>query len=101
MRIAAAGGANVRVVAVTKGFGPDAIEAAVAAGCRDIGENYAQELALKLEQVRGPLPFVHFIGHLQTNKVKQLAALVDVWQSLDRTAVIDAVARHAAPGSDV
>ena len=100
-RIAAAGGSGVRVVAVTKGFGVDAIEAAVAAGCSDVGENYAQELIAKVTAVRGPAPRVHFIGHLQTNKVKQLAPVVDVWQSVDRTAVVDALERHAAPGSAV
>jgi PLP dependent protein len=99
-RIAAAGGTDVRVVAVTKGFGPDAIEAAVAAGCQDVGENYAQELVAKLPAVRGPVPRVHFIGHLQTNKVKQLAPMVDVWQSVDRPAAVDALERHA-PGSVV
>ena len=47
-RIAAAGGNDsVAVLAVTKGFGADAIEAAVAAGCTAIGENYAQELLAK------------------------------------------------------
>src|SRR3954454_18868807 len=100
-RIAAAGGNGVRIIAVTKGFGRDAIEAAVAAGCLDVGENYAQETIAKLAAVRGPAPRVHFIGHLQTNKVKQLAPLVDVWQSVDRVAAVDALERHAAPGSAV
>ena len=100
-RIAAAGGDGVLVVAVTKGFGPDAIEAAVAAGCHDIGENYAQELLAKVPAVRGPAPVVHFIGHLQSNKVKHLAPVVDVWESVDRQAAIDALERHAAPGSTV
>ena len=46
-RIAAAGGDDrrIRIVAVTKGFGPDAVRAAVAAGLADVGENYAEELA--------------------------------------------------------
>jgi pyridoxal phosphate enzyme (YggS family) len=100
-RIRDAGGTDVRIVAVTKGFGPEAIEAAVAAGCRDVGESYAQELVAKLPEVRGPAPVVHFVGHLQTNKVKQLAPFVDVWQSIDRLAAVDAVVRYAAPGSAV
>ena len=90
-RVAAAGGSDVRVVAVTKGFGADAIEAAVAAGCPDVGESYAQELVAKVPAVRGPAPRVHFIGHLQTNKVKQLAPVVDVWQSVDRVGVVEAL----------
>jgi pyridoxal phosphate enzyme (YggS family) len=100
-RIASAGGKNVRIVGVTKGFGSDAIEAAVAAGCRDIGESYAQELINKLADVRGPAPIVHFVGHLQTNKVKHLAPHVDVWHSVDRLRVVEALGRHAAPGATV
>ncbi len=100
-RIAAAGGTNVRIVAVTKGFGADAIEAAVGAGCRDIGENYAQELTAKLVDVRGPAPVVHFVGHLQTNKVRQLAPVVDVWQTVDRLAAVEALSRRAPPGAIV
>ena len=100
-RIAAAGGKEVRIVAVTKGFGPEAIETAVAAGCRDIGENYAQELVAKLPAVRGPRPVIHFVGHLQTNKIRQLASVVDVWQSVDRIDVVDILARRAAPSARV
>jgi pyridoxal phosphate enzyme (YggS family) len=100
-RVVRAGGSHVRIVAVTKGFGADAIEAAVAAGCADVGESYAQELIAKRAEVRGPAPVVHFIGHLQTNKVKLLAQWVDVWQSVDRPAVVEALARHAEPGATV
>ena len=53
-RIDAAGGTGVDVLAVTKGFGADAIDAAVAVGCRRIGENYAQELLDKLRLVESP-----------------------------------------------
>ncbi len=42
-RLVAAGGADVVIVAVTKGFGPDAVEAAVSVGLDDIGESYAQD----------------------------------------------------------
>lgn len=91
---------HVGVVGVTKGFGPDAIEAAVAAGCEAIGENYAQELLAKREVIERLHPDVHFIGRLQRNKVRQLAPLIDVWCSLDRTSVVDEVARRA-PGARV
>ena len=101
-RIAAAGGGRrVRIVAVTKGFGPECIEAAMAVGCRDIGENYAQELLGKLADVRGPRPRVHFIGRLQTNKVRLVSTVVDVWQSVDRPELVDALARHGRPGATV
>jgi PLP dependent protein len=91
---------RIAVVGVTKGFGPRAIEAAVAGGCDAIGENYAQELLDKRGTVERLRPEVHFIGRLQRNKVRQLVGLVDVWCSLDRASVIDEVARRA-PGARV
>ena len=71
-RLDAAGGADVRIVAVTKTFGPSAVDAAVAAGLDDVGENYAQEAAAKLTEIT-TTPTVHFIGRLQRNKVRLLA----------------------------
>ena len=55
-RIAAAGGdeRRIRIVAVTKGFGPDAVRAAVAAGVCDVGENYADELVAKHAAAEAP-----------------------------------------------
>ena len=97
---AAAGGSDVALVAVTKGFGADAIDAAVAAGCERIGENYAQELRAKLAEVRTRPAEVHFIGRLQSRKVKALTGAVDVWQSIDRAALIDELARRA-PGARI
>ena len=91
---------RVALVGVTKGFGPDAIDAAVAAGCDAIGENYAQELLDKRATVERLGPEVHFIGRLQRNKVRQLTGLVDVWCSLDRASVIDEVAKRV-PGAHV
>jgi pyridoxal phosphate enzyme (YggS family) len=99
-RIEAAGGHNVTLVAVTKGFGADAVEAAAAAGCTDVGENYAQELLAKLPDVHRARPRVHFIGRLQSNKVKLLSSVVDVWQSVDRSSLVAPLARHA-PGAHV
>jgi pyridoxal phosphate enzyme (YggS family) len=89
---------RVAVVGVTKGFGADAVAAAVAAGCDAIGENYAQELLDKRTTVERLRPEVHFIGRLQSNKVRQLAGIVDVWCSLDRASVIDEVAKRAPGG---
>ena len=89
---------RVAVVGVTKGFGADAVAAAVAAGCDAIGENYAQELLDKRTVIERLGPEVHFIGRLQRNKVRQLADLVDVWCSLDRASVIDEVAKRAPGG---
>jgi len=91
----------VTVIAVTKAFGVDAVRAAVAAGCRDIGENYAQELIDKMREYgEHDRPTVHFIGRLQSNKVKMLAPVVDVWQSVDRASLVDEIARRA-PGARI
>ncbi len=107
-RIRALGGdREIQLVAVTKGFGADAIRAAAAAGCTMVGENYAQELLAKLGQLTAgsgadplAMPQVHFIGRLQTNKVRLIAAIVDVWQSVDRAPLVDEIARRA-PGATV
>lgn len=96
----AGGGPDVVVVAVTKGFGPDAIEAAVGAGITDVGENYAQELLAKLADLRVPAPRVHFIGRLQSNKVRLLVGHVDLWQSVDRPSLVTELAKRA-PGAAV
>jgi PLP dependent protein len=104
-RIAAAGGDPdaVTVVAVAKGFGPDAVEAAVGAGLADVGENYAQELLAKAEAVTpgtaGRCRW-HFIGHVQRNKVRALAPVVDLWQTVDRLVTGEDIA-HRAPAAKV
>ena len=73
---------------------------AAAAGCRAVGENYAQELLAKREAIVRSGVEVHFVGRLQSNKVRQLAGVVDLWSSLDRTSVVDEVARRD-PGARV
>ncbi len=99
-RIDDAGGVAVTLVAVTKGFGPDAIEAVAGAGVADIGENYAQELAVKADTARRLGLVVHFIGRLQTNKVRSLVGTVGFWQSVDRPAIAIEIAKRA-PGARV
>ncbi len=91
---------HVDIVGVTKGHGPWAIAAAVEAGCDGVGENYAQELLAKRDDIDRLDPVVHFIGRLQRNKVRQLAGIVDVWASVDRTSLVDEIARRA-PGATV
>jgi pyridoxal phosphate enzyme (YggS family) len=99
-RIADAGGTDVAVLAVTKGFGPEAVAAARSAGLADLGENYAQELLAKAEAATDPPPRWHAIGRLQRNKVRQLAPHVWCWQSVDRTELAAEIARRA-PGARV
>lgn len=104
-RIADAGGDpdHVEVIAVTKGFGSWAIETAVAAGATLVGENYAQELVAKgarLDPAVRERAQIHFIGQLQTNKVRMLAGVVDVWQSVDRPSLVRELGRRI-PGARV
>jgi len=96
-RIAHAGGDPelVRIVAVTKGFGPDEVAAAFAAGLTDFGENYADELISKWETV-GPPARWHFLGAVQRNKVGRLARFVDCWQAVARVVEGEAIMRHRA-----
>ena len=99
-RISSAGGdpSRVVVIAMTKGFGRDAVDAALAVGLDRIGENYAQELLAKAAEVAGPT--WHFLGRLQRNKVRSLAAIVSLWQSVDRVELAEEIARRA-PGASV
>jgi pyridoxal phosphate enzyme (YggS family) len=85
--------AAVTVVAVTKGFGPEAVRAALDAGLADVGENYAQELVGKAAEIPEPVRW-HFLGAPQRNKIPALAPLVALWQGVDRDEVLDAIARR-------
>jgi PLP dependent protein len=90
----------VRVIGVTKGFGPDAVYAALDAGLTELGENYAAELvakaaAAKAGTARSSEAVWHFLGTVQRNKVAQLAPLVGVWQSVARVAEGERIARFA------
>jgi pyridoxal phosphate enzyme (YggS family) len=101
VRVEQAGGdpGSVRIVAVTKGFAADTVEAAFTAGLGDVGENYAQELVAKAAATAAPVRW-HFLGPVQRNKVKRLAPLVSAWHGVDRAAAVDAVAA-ASPGVEV
>jgi uncharacterized pyridoxal phosphate-containing UPF0001 family protein len=103
-RIARAGGdpGRVRVVAVTKGFGLDAVRAALAAGVDDVGENYAVELLAKAEATAAwpQRPRWHFLGAVQRNKVRKLAGFVELWQSVARVEEGLEIGRRA-PGAAV
>ena len=76
----------------------DACRAAIAAGVVDLGENRAQLLLEKAAALEGAR--WHFIGRLQTNKVRALAPVVALWQSVDRPEVVGAIAARA-PGAAV
>jgi len=98
-QIVDAGGTDVEILAVTKGHPVAAIHAAAAVGLKAIGENYAQELLAKVGGVTLDVA-VHFIGQLQTNKVRQIAGIVAVYETVDRPALITEIAKRA-PGAHV
>lgn len=95
---------DITIVGVTKGHGPEACEAALANGIADLGESYAQELRSKAAAIEPTSsmapPRWHFIGGIQRRKVRLLAPLVDLWQSVDRVEVLDQIAARA-PGAQV
>lgn len=85
--------ANVTIVAVTKFQPAEAVREAIAAGVSDVGENYLQEARAKAGAYEGARK--HFIGHVQTNKAKAIAAAFDVVQSVDRVEAGAALAKAA------
>ena len=83
----------VTVVAVSKSQGPEAVRAAHEAGCRDFGESYLQEALPKLAAL-SDLPITwHYIGHLQTNKARDIAARFDWVHGVDRAKAAAALAK--------
>jgi uncharacterized pyridoxal phosphate-containing UPF0001 family protein len=116
-RILAAGGqvgeGGVQIVAVAKGHPAAAVIAASTVGLRLFGENYAQEFTAKASEIRaaaeGPAGLAgfeldhvtwHFIGQLQRNKVRSVAPLAAVIQSVDRASVLEELARRS-PGHQI
>lgn len=76
-------GEELTLVGAVKLQPPEAINRAIYGGLRNIGDNHVQEFKDKYEFIEGN-PVRHFIGHLQTNKVKYLLGKVDLYHSLDR-----------------
>jgi PLP dependent protein len=74
----------VRIVAVTKTHGPDAVRAAVAAGLADVGENRVQEALQKQDALDGVPVAWHLIGTLQRNKARHAAGRFALIHSVDR-----------------
>jgi pyridoxal phosphate enzyme (YggS family) len=76
--------ASVKLLAVTKVFGPEAIHDAYALGLRDFGENYVQEMERKTASIAELTNArFHLIGHLQSNKTKKAAQLFSSLDSID------------------
>ena len=83
--------ASVALCAATKVQTDGAIRAAIAAGVRLCGENRVQELAAHLEADAYAGAEVHFIGHLQTNKVRQVVGKVSLIHSVDSERLLQAI----------
>ncbi|MCS7190192.1 MAG: YggS family pyridoxal phosphate-dependent enzyme [Fimbriimonadales bacterium] len=86
---------EIRIVAVSKGVPVERIAEAYALGLRDFGENYWQEARTKLDRLPHDIRW-HFIGHLQTNKVKYVVGRFDLIQVVDRVSLLQEVQRVAA-----
>lgn len=86
----------VRIIAVTKTHGPEAVEAAVRAGLDAVGENRVQEALAKQEALPHLSVEWHLIGSLQTNKAKQVVGRFALIHSVDRLELAQALDRRAA-----
>ncbi len=84
---------SVRLVAVSKTKPAVMVEEAFLAGQTLFGENYVQELAAKAREVHSPVEW-HFIGHLQSNKVRQIAGVVSMIHSVDRLSLAEEIDRQ-------
>jgi hypothetical protein len=88
--------ADVQLIAVSKGRSADEIEALIAAGQRDFGENRVQEALAKWPALRERYTDVrlHGIGRLQSNKSAEAIRLFDVIHSVDRSSLLDALVKE-------
>ena len=89
-------GADITLVAATKMNDAARVREAVAAGIDACGENRVQEMTEKLAQGAYTGAPLHFIGHLQTNKVRQVVGKVDLIQSVDSPELLAMIEKRAA-----
>jgi pyridoxal phosphate enzyme (YggS family) len=95
---------SVRLLAVSKTFGPDAVQAAVAAGQRAFGENYLQESLDKMRAVAELLPETklewHFIGPIQSNKTRPIAEHFDWVHTVEREKIAQRLSEQRPAGME-
>jgi pyridoxal phosphate enzyme (YggS family) len=84
---------DVRLVAVSKTKPASMVDEAAGAGQLVFGENYVQEFVAKVEEVKSRVEW-HFIGHLQSNKVKQIAGIAAMIHSVDRFSLAQEIDRQ-------
>lgn len=87
---------EVQVMAVTKTVDPVLVNAAIGAGITLLGGNKAQELCAKYDSYHKDGVQIHFIGHLQTNKVRQIVDKVSMVESVDSIKLAREIDRHCA-----
>lgn len=85
---------NVSLIAVSKTKPVEDIEALIELGQKDFGENYVQELVEKQLNISADIRW-HFIGHLQTNKVKQIISFVHLIHSVDSLKLLQEISKQA------
>ncbi|MBD5632104.1 MAG: YggS family pyridoxal phosphate-dependent enzyme [Clostridia bacterium] len=88
-------GERVTLVAAVKLQTPESINRAISGGVTDIGDNHVQEFRDKFALISGS-PRRHFIGHLQTNKIKYLLGKVDLYHSIDRYNLAEELSKKSA-----
>lgn len=88
-------GEKVTVVAAVKMQTVDDINRAILSGINNIGDNHVQEFKEKYDGICGK-PRRHFIGHLQTNKIKYLLGKVDLYHSIDRLNLAEELSKKSA-----
>jgi PLP dependent protein len=88
------GASEISLVAVSKTFPPGILQRAIEAGATDLGENRAQELKEKVA-VLGDTVRWHFVGPLQTNKVRLVAGVASLIHSVDRLDLAETISRRA------
>ena len=92
---------DVTLLAVSKTFSAEAVSEAVDAGLHDVGENYVQELLEKREALRERGIRWHFIGHLQSNKVKYIAEWVHLIHAVDNIGLAQEIDKRAGRANRV
>ncbi len=88
--------AQVQLMAVTKTVDPELVNAAIDAGITLLGENKAQELCAKYDSYHKDGVEIHFIGHLQTNKVRQIVDKVQMIESVDSLPLAEEINKRCA-----
>lgn len=97
-KVARRDSADLALIAISKTHGPEAIVPLIAAGQRRFGENRVQEAEAKWPALRAQYPDLelHLVGQLQSNKAEAAVALFDAIHSVDRSSLVQALARAIA-----